>query len=1339
MRSHDWAGTPLGPVEQWPQSLRTSVSTCLNCAFPILVWWGPELVMLYNDEYRAILGTQKHPRALGTPGRQVWAEIWDVIGPMLDQVIRKGEATRSRDLLLEMDRHGYLEETYFSFSYSPIRDERGNVGGVFCPVIETTDRVLGERRLRTLSELSAAAASAESKSLAETQALCLDVLESNRADVPFALLYTREPDDIARLERSTGLASGGPYAPARVSLTDSPWRFDAVFRGEACDFELAGEDVASSRWGDPVRTAVVQPVPRRDQGDVTSALVLGVNPRRALDDDYRTFLERIAGAIATAFANARAFEAERQRAETLAELDRAKTAFFSNVSHEFRTPLTLMLGPLEDALAAGDPAGGRERLELAHRNALRLLKLVNSLLDFSRIESGRAQANFEPVDIATLTADLASNFRSACERAGLRFTVDCSPVNEPVYVDRDMWEKIVLNLLSNAFKFTFDGEIGIRLRAAAGHVELTVSDTGVGLPEHEMPRLFERFHRIEGQQSRTHEGSGIGLALVQELVKLHGGEIGATSAQNKGTRFVVTIPTGSSHLPQDKVSAQPHLSPTSVRPDAYVQEALRWLPDAATAERNAIAIDSSHLSVRAGTHILVADDNADMRSYVAGLLGPSCQVETVADGEAALQAIRQRRPDLVLADVMMPRLNGFELLRAIRSDPELRGLPVIMLSARAGEESRVEGLDAGADDYLVKPFSSRELIARVAGALELARIRQDAMAAIRESERRVRELFRQAPGFVAVLRGPEHVFEFANDAYLGLIGRRDILGRTVRQALPEMEGQGFLEILDRVYASGEPYTGFETPVLLRRAGDEHLERRYLSFVYQPIKDAGGATGIFIEGFDTTERKRAEDALRRLTARTEQLRRLYEAILTNTPDLAYVFDLDHRFIYANDVLLKMWGKTRSEAIGKNCLELGYEPWHAAMHDREIDQVIATQQPVRGQVPFTGTFGRRIYDYIFVPVIGPDGQVEAVAGTTRDITDRVENEEALRASEERFRTLATASFDAVYRMSADWSEMRRLDGKRFIDDTHQPSRAWMGKYILAEDQPALWEAIEHAIRTKGIFELEHRVLRSDGTVGWTYSRAVPLLDAEGRIVEWFGAASDVTARKDHEQRQKLLLDELNHRVKNTLAIVQSFATQSLRNTGSIAKGREAFEARLIALARAHDVLTRENWEGAGLREVVAEALSPYLGASPARVTIDGPDLRLSPRAALAFAMALHELATNAAKYGALSNDLGRVQVTWEAAGGDLRMLNFRWAERGGPEVRKPDRRGFGSRLIERGLSQDLGGEVRLDFDRSGLTCVIRASLAELSGANARRRALGLNAAVAQLQSGVDTASA
>lgn len=426
--------------------------------------------------------------------------------------------------------------------------------------------------------------------------------------------------------------------------------------------------------------------------------------------------------------------------EQLKSLDRAKTVFFDNISHEFRTPLTLLLGPLADALAeTGLAPIQRARLEIAHRNSLRLLKLVNSLLTFARIEAGRAQAAFEPTDLADLTTYLASNFHSACEQAGLGLRIDCPPLPAPVYVDREMWEKIVLNLLSNAFKFTLHGEIAVTLKQSNETVELTVQDTGVGIPAEDLPHVFDRFYRVKGVEGRTHEGSGIGLALTRELVGLNGGKIWVESDRGKGSIFHVNLPCGINHLPADQIKTAGEYVTPAIAAELGRDEPLQWLgmetsfaankeeasPYKPTFFKEVVSNPTQGCAKDHRPRIIWADDNADMREYVKRMLSNDYAVEAVANGEEALAVARREPPDLVLSDVMMPRLNGFGLLKALRDDPQLRTVPMILLSARAGEEARIEGLATGADDYLVKPFSGKELLAKIGATLRMAGLRQE--------------------------------------------------------------------------------------------------------------------------------------------------------------------------------------------------------------------------------------------------------------------------------------------------------------------------------------------------------------------------------------------------------------------------------------------------------------------------------------------------------------------------------------------------------------------------------------------------------------------------------------
>jgi len=736
MRAFDWSTSPVGPVAGWPQSLKTAVSICIGSRYPIVIWWGnPEYTMFYNDGYIPILGVTKHPGWLGRSGKECWKEIWSTVGPMLEGVFESGVATWSEDLLLVMDRNIPREENYFTFSYSPIRDDAGKVPGIFCACYESTGQVIGERRLQTLRDLGRTVM--EVKSAEGACEAAARTLEINPHDVPFALLYllddaVKNAAQTARLIAATGFKETTKQIPQEVALNESAaWPFLKVFNtgsGEiVTDLTVRFGALPGGPWPDSPEAAYVLPIAAPGKIKPTGFLVAGLSPRRVVDADYRSFFDLIAGHVGTAIANARAYQEERKRAEALAEIDRAKTAFFSNVSHEFRTPLTLMLGPLEEALTETRLLPDvRERLDVAHRNSIRLLKLVNTLLDFSRIEAGRIEAVYERVDLCELTKELASVFRSAIEKAGLSLVVDCEPLSTPVYVDREMWEKIVFNLLSNAFKFTFEGEITISLKQEGDRVELSVSDTGTGIPEDELQHLFERFHRVKGARGRTYEGSGIGLALVQELVKLHSGTVSVVSEVERGSTFSVSIPIGSDHLPAERLGAAKTLVSTGLRGEAYVEEVTKWLPvngdSFETLSEPASASANAEAAMR--PRILLADDNADMRDYVRRLLMNRYEVEAVGDGEAALAAARERRFDLVLSDVMMPKLDGFGLLHALRSDDETRTIPVILLSARAGEESRVEGMGAGADDYLVKPFSARELLARVESHVNLQRERK---------------------------------------------------------------------------------------------------------------------------------------------------------------------------------------------------------------------------------------------------------------------------------------------------------------------------------------------------------------------------------------------------------------------------------------------------------------------------------------------------------------------------------------------------------------------------------------------------------------------------------------
>ena len=777
----EWDATPLGLPGSWPQSLQTAVDILLSSRFSMWMAWGPRLTFFCNAAYRRHTLGRKYPWALGRPASEVWAEIWDDIGPRIDTVLATGKATWDEALLLFLERSGYPEESYHTFSYSPLRDDAGTVVGMLCVVSEDTDRVIGERRMATLRDLGSDPSVVRTEQ--ETLEFAGRQLDRNRLDLPFTLTYLFGNDGaIARLAGSTGIVAGDPAAPAVLAAGDphAVWPVAPLLRGESALVDLDRArfpGLPAGAWNEPPVQVLIAPLAQQG-GPPYGFLVAALNRYRPLDEDYRAFVGLVAGHLAAGIGSARSYRDQQRRAEELAELDRAKTTFFSNISHEFRTPLTLIMGPVQELQRLLADAGlqVREELEVISRNGLRLGKLVNTLLDFSRIEAGRTQASYEPADISQVTAELASVFRSAIDRAGLAFEVDCPPLPEPVYLDRGMWEKVVLNLLSNALKFTFDGWIRIAVRAEGGQAVVTVADTGIGIPEQEMPRLFERFHRIENARSRSNEGSGIGLALVQELIQLHGGTITASSTEGAGTVFTIRLPFGHAHLPAGTLIPAGHTATVSASADPFVQEALRWLPGTAqdgggpgtppVQEGITPGNDADSLAQAARmlpARVLVADDNADMREYLARLLRTAGYlVTTVTDGEAALDAVRAGLPDLVISDVMMPRLDGLGLVAALRADARTAAVPALLLSARAGQEASVEGLRAGADDYLVKPFSAVELLARVSSNLGMARFRN------RESQFRRTLIDSLQEGFFVT--DQEGAILEANQAFLALVG-----------------------------------------------------------------------------------------------------------------------------------------------------------------------------------------------------------------------------------------------------------------------------------------------------------------------------------------------------------------------------------------------------------------------------------------------------------------------------------------------------------------------------------------------------------------------------------------
>jgi signal transduction histidine kinase/DNA-binding response OmpR family regulator len=720
----DWSATPLGPVAGWSEELCAALRTVMPSRVPMLIWWGLRMTQLYNDAFTPLIG-DKHPQAMGQDAADCYPESWAELGPLARSVLAGEGATYSRDLCLPYRRHGYVEETYWTFSYSPIRVGQG-VGGIFVAALETTAQVLAERRLRVLQELGGIAA-VELRTVGDACLMACTVLDRARADVAFAMVHLLDDTGTRlALTASSGLTEQARSAVAVLGPESREWRVVSSGRMEVVTGlgERLTGGVDRSVMGDEIDRAVVLPLTDRVREHAVGSIVLGLSPHRAFDADYRSFVELVARQMSTAATGALAYAAERERAEALAALARAKTRFLQNVSHEFRTPLTLILGPL--TALRDDPAVSlfphhREGTVAALRAARRLERLVDSLLRFAGAD-GEPQVRRESTDVADLTTECASMFRAAIERAGLRLVLDLAS-SGPVELDQEMWLTIVSNLLSNAVKFTPAGTITVRLRQRSRGLVLEVADTGIGIPAGEVPRVFDRFHQVPGTVSRSGDGVGIGLALVADLAGVLGGGAAVDSTFGSGSTFTVTVAAPPASAPARSTAA-------SVAVRSLAAEAASWV------EAGVTPVPDPPAPAPGSARILLVEDNADLRGYLTRLLrDDGWTVVAVPDAESALEAARHA--DLVLSDVMMPGVDGLELVRRLRGAGATARVPVVLLTARAGSESAAEGLRAGADDYVIKPFDPAELLARVRVHVELSRLREFALA---QAERRAANL-----------------------------------------------------------------------------------------------------------------------------------------------------------------------------------------------------------------------------------------------------------------------------------------------------------------------------------------------------------------------------------------------------------------------------------------------------------------------------------------------------------------------------------------------------------------------------------------------------------------------
>jgi len=1206
IRTKNWSQTSLGPLENWPQSLKIAVNLMINSRHPMWVGWGREMLFLYNDAYISVLGLSKHPNALGCPAEDVWQEIWDICGPLAAKVFEKGEATLVEDVRLFMNRGGFLEENYYSFSYNPIYDEDGKVAGLFCPNTDTTPKVLNARRLQTLSELTAKAFVERSADAA--CASSFSTLAKNPDDIPFALLYLLDADGKqAFLEQSTGVSQGiGRMSPAQMNLDiQSPesqfWRMNEILTTGLPEIvSLEHLDSLPKGLADQsVAQAIILPVTSGRQYHPIGMLIAGVNPTRKLDSEYQTFYELLAGQVATAIQNARTAEEDRKRADALAEIDRAKTVFFSNVSHEFRTPLTLMLGPVEDLLSRShtdlSPAA-KNQLELVNRNGSRLLRLVNTLLDFSRIEAGRMQAVYQRTDLSAFTIELASVFRSATEKAGLRLELDCRHIEEPIFIDRDMWEKIVLNLISNAFKFTFEGEIAISLIPSGKYVELRVRDTGVGIPANEIPRLFDRFHRVQNTRSRTHEGSGIGLALVQELVRLHSGMVRVESAPGKGSTFIVSLPVGSAHLPGDRIGGARSSASTAVGATPFLDEALGWLPisnqtlpeDELPTGLELMQVPCPPVSGNGEAsakraHVLIADDNADMRKYLDRLLAEKYEVHAVPNGKAALESAREHVPDLILSDVMMPELDGFGLVQELRSDPNTKTIPVILLSARAGEESRVEGMEHGADDYLIKPFSARELLARVQTHLEMSRVRKQAEENLLRRTEQFETLLNEAPLAVYMVDGnfriramnPPALRAFGN--IQGLIGSD--FGEVIHKRWPRAYADEIVQRFRHTLETGEPYVVPERIEERLDSGAREVYEWQISRIALP----DGDYGVVCYFRNITQQVDVRDAI---AGSEERLR-----LATEAADLGIWqwYPDEDRIVWENDRIYDIFSRTREDGpiTGTEFRARVCHPDHLEAFERAMSQTLESGD----RFFFRGCVYRKDRSEAWVEMTGQldrqsEGKPRRILGTVLDVTDRQRKEQALRDSEERLRLAQKTAHSGTW----DWNmenrdlicspEMHEVFG---LDPGLATLDAEKWRRMLdPDDLKEVDKALAQAIEGHTEFRAKFRITRLDGAMRWLETLAQIFYKDNGDPARIVGISTDITERKEIEDRErKIAAEAMAATAKFRAVFEQSSVFAGIMTLDGIVIDANRLSVEVCGY-RTEEVLGRHFWDCGWWRE-------------------------------------------------------------------------------------------------------------------------------------------------------------
>jgi signal transduction histidine kinase/CheY-like chemotaxis protein len=638
MREHDWSASPLGPPEHWPPALRSVVSLMLGSAFPMFIGWGPALHTLYNDAYAQMMGA-KHPAGLGRPFLEIWSEIGDDLRPLVRRAMG-GEAFYMENLPLRMRRHGYEEDTWFTFSWSPVLDEAGSVAGMYCACTETTRMVLAERHLRAREEW----------------------LQTLFDQSPGFAAVLRGPDHVFEMANQAYLAiTGQRPLIGRAFAQALP--------------ELVGQGFLD--WLDEVFGSGVPYVGR--SVPVTVNQQAGCQPYEAFVDFMYQPLRNANGEVEGIFVQGHDVTEQHRAQQALRAADRQKDEFLATLAHELRNPLA----PIRTAThllssPEATPSARSRATEIIARQVGHMSRLLDDLIDIARITQGRLLLRKERVDVAAIVDAALEAARPLAEAKGHALTVTLPTQEAALMADPVRIAQVLSNLLNNASKYTDPGgRIVLDVQAEEEVLRFVITDNGIGLSESALENLFVMFAQEKAALERSEGGLGIGLALVKALVELHGGQVSASSdGPGKGSRFEVALPRANAMAPP-------------VRPSEL-------------AETAATGTSARHWTV------LLADDNRDACEVLAEVLRMDGHAVHLAhDGQEAARLALQHRPEVMVLDIGMPGLNGYEVAQQVRAQP-WGGQPFLIAATGWGQEAdRHKALQAGFDCHLTKPFEPR--------------------------------------------------------------------------------------------------------------------------------------------------------------------------------------------------------------------------------------------------------------------------------------------------------------------------------------------------------------------------------------------------------------------------------------------------------------------------------------------------------------------------------------------------------------------------------------------------------------------------------------------------------